>query len=129
MGAVVVTRLAMSVVSALSLEARLLTFWSDSANVLWWIGGHSHTFKPFIANRVEEIHLSSSPDQWRHVLTAVNPADYLTREVKVEELVNLKTWWEGPEYLKQDESTWPRNVTDKEPSDALKEVKKTYMPR
>ena len=71
--------------------------------------------------------MSSSPDQWRHVSTAVNPADYLTRGVKVEELVNLK--WEGPEYLKQDESTWPRNVTDKEPSDALKEVKKRYMSR
>jgi len=107
MGAVVGTRLAMSVVSALSLEARLLTFWSDSANVLWWIRGHSRIFKPFIANRVEEIHLSSSPDQWRHVPTAVNPADYLTHEIKIEKLVNLKTW--GPEYLK--------------------EVKKRYMPR
>ena len=68
--------------------------------------------------------MSSSPDQWRHVPTAVNPADYLTRGVEVEELVNLKIWWEGPEYLKQGESTWPRNVTDKELSDALKEVKK-----
>jgi len=42
--------------------------------------------------------------------------------------MNLKTWWEGPEYLKQDELTWPRNFTDKEPSDGLKEVKTKYMP-
>jgi len=59
----------------------------------------------------------------------VNPADYLTHGVKVEELVNLEIWWEGPEYLKQDESTWSRNVTDKEPSDGLKEVEAKYMPR
>ena len=65
--------------------------------------------------------MSSSPDQWKHVPTAVNSTNFLTRGVK--ELVNLKTWWEGPEFWKQDESTWPRIVTDKEPSGALKEVK------
>ena len=60
MGAVVGTRLAMSVVSALSPEARLLTFWSDNANVLWWIRGHGCIIKPFIANTVGEIHLIKS---------------------------------------------------------------------
>ena len=105
------------------------TYRTDSANVLWWIRGYSHTFKPFIANRVGEIHLSSSPNQWRHVPTAMNPADHLTRGFKIEELVNLKMWWEGPEFLKQDELTWPKNVVDKKPSDALREVKIKYMER
>ena len=31
--------------------------------------------------------------------------------------------------LKQDESTWPKHVVDKEPSDALREVKIKYMAR
>ena len=98
MGAVPGIRLARSVVSTLSLQAEHITYWTDSTNVLRWIRGYSRTFKPFITNRVGEIHLSLSPNQWRHVLTAVNPADHLIRGLKIEELVNLKTWWEGPEF-------------------------------
>ena len=30
----------------------------------------------------------------------MNPADCLTRGVKLVEIMNLKLWWEGPEYLK-----------------------------
>ena len=29
-------------------------FWSDIVNVLWWIGGRSQIFKPFVANRVRK---------------------------------------------------------------------------
>jgi len=36
--------------------------------------------------------MPSSPEQWRHVPSAINHADYLTRGVKIEELVNLQTW-------------------------------------
>ena len=63
MGAILGIRLARSIVNALSLKKKLVTFWTDSANVLWWIRGHSHTFKPFIVNRVGGIHMSSSPEQ------------------------------------------------------------------
>ena len=47
--------------------------------------------------------MSSSPERWRHVPIAMNPADYLTRGVKLDEILNLKSWWEGPEYLRKDE--------------------------
>ena len=49
----------------------------------------------------------------------MNPADCITCVV---EIINLKLWWEGPEYLKEDESLWPKNIVEKEPSNALKEV-------
>ena len=42
------------------------------------------------------------------------------------ELVELRMWWEGPEYLKEDESQWPRNVVDKRPASAVEEVKQKY---
>ena len=103
MGAVLGNRLAKSVANALSKEKKSITFWTDSANVLWWIRGYSHTFKPFVANRVGEIQMSSSPERWRHVPITMNPADYLTRGVKLVEILNLKSWWEGPEYLRKDE--------------------------
>ena len=37
MGAVLGNRLAKSVANALSVETRLITFWTDRTNVLWWI--------------------------------------------------------------------------------------------
>ena len=123
MSAVLGNRLANSVVNALSMETESITFWTDSANVLWWIRGYSRAFKPFVANRVGEIQMSSSPEQWRHIPTTLNPADYLTRGVKLVEILNLKSWWEGPEYLRKDESLWPNNIVEKEPFNALKEVK------
>ena len=123
MGVILGSRLAKSVANALSVETKSITFWTDSANVLWWIGGYSRAFKPFVANRVGEIQMSSSPEQWRYIPTAMNPADCLTRGVKLVEIMNLKLWWEGPEYLKEDESLWPKNIVEKEPSNALKEVK------
>ena len=123
MGAVLGNRLANSVVNALSMETKSIIFWTDSANVLWWIRGYSRAFKPFVANRVGEIQMSSSPEQWRHIPTTLNPADYLTRRVKLVEILNLKSWWEGPEYLRKDESLWPNNIVEKEPFNALKEVK------
>ena len=43
-------------------------------------------FKPFVANRIGEIQLFTSPNQWRYVPTEFNPADYLTRGLKVLEL-------------------------------------------
>ena len=108
-------RLARSAVNALLLQAEHITYWTDSANVLWCIRRYTHKFKPFIANRVGEIHLSSSPNEWRCIPTAMNSADHLTCGFKIKELVNLKTWWESPEFLKQDELTWPKNVADKKP--------------
>ena len=126
MGAVLGSRLATSISDALDMEKQSYTFWTDSANVLWWIRGYSRTFKSFVANRVGEIHSSSSPDQWRYVPTKLNPADYFTRGVKLMELVELRMWWEGPEYFKEDESQWPRNVVDKRPASAVEEVKQKY---
>ena len=108
MDAILGNRLANSVVNALSMETKSITFWTDSANVLWWIQGYSRPFKPFVANRVGEIQMSSSHEQWRHIQTTLNPADYLTRGVKLVEILNLKSWWEGPEYLRKDESLWPK---------------------
>ena len=62
MGAVLGNRLAKSVANALSVETKLITFWTDSANALWWIRGYSRAFKPSVTNRVGEIQMSSSPD-------------------------------------------------------------------
>ena len=101
MGAVLGNKLAQTIMSVLAIEKDSITFWIDSAYVLYWIRGYSKKLKPFVANRVSEIQVNTNPDQWRHVPTKMNPADYVTRGVRLSDLAKLTIWWEGPDYLQK----------------------------
>ena len=88
-------------------------------NVLWWIRGRSRSFKPFAANRIGEIHDSSSPSQWRYVSTRENPTDLPTRGAAVAELKQSEMWWRVPTFLSRDRETWPKTKTDLSPKAAM----------
>ena len=94
-------------------------------NVLWWIRGRSRSFKPFVANRVGEIQTATDPKQWRYVPTNKNPADLLTRGLKLSELTKNENWWTGTDFLGHEESEWPVNKVDIEQGAAKVEVKKS----
>ncbi|CAG2208618.1 unnamed protein product [Mytilus edulis] len=76
-------------------------------NVLHWIRGRKREYKPFVANRIGEIHTSSHPTQWRHVPTKVNPADLVSRGRTVKQLQSDVIWWNGPKFLQDEEPQWP----------------------
>ena len=57
--------------------------------------------------------MNTSTDQWRHVPTQMNPADYVTRGVRLSDLEKLKIWWEGPDYLQKAQEFWPKNEFQK----------------
>jgi hypothetical protein len=97
MGALIGVRLTKKVYTALEIPVKDATFWVDSMNVLHWIHGRSRDYKPFVAHRVGEIHDESCPDQWKHVPTELNPADYSSRGMNVSEMKNSQQWWFGPE--------------------------------
>ncbi|VDI41626.1 Hypothetical predicted protein [Mytilus galloprovincialis] len=102
MAAVLGLRLALSVNHALEVPEDNMTFCSDSMNVLYWIRGRSREYKPFVANRIGEIHTSSHPKQWRHVPTKVNLADLVSRGRTIKQLQSDVIWWNGPEYWRLD---------------------------
>lgn len=86
MAAVVGVRLSEDVGSCLNISKEQMQFWTDSMDVLYWVHGHSKLFKPFVAHRVGEIQQKTSPAQWRHIPTKLNPADLLTRGLTVDAL-------------------------------------------
>ena len=106
-------------------------FWTDSTTVLRYINNRQTRFHTFVANRLAIIHDGSVPSQWRHVPSAQNPADDVSRGLQ------SARWLTGPEFLWKSEEHWPEmpqalQVTSEDP-----EVKKAtacatktdYQPR
>ena len=123
MAAVLGLQLATVVSSAIEVDLHSAVFWVDNSNVLWWIRGHSRAFKPFVANRIGEIQEATSPSQWRHVPTHLNPADYLTRGLSAECIANRCEWWNGPDFLLLAIEQWPENIVETKLSQQCEEQK------
>ena len=98
------------------------TYWTDSTIVLAYLC-ESKRYKTFVANRVSRILSHSSKQQWRHVDTANNPADDVSRGQTSQELIDNERWINGPTFLQKDEDAWPEQTESPNlPEDA--EVKK-----
>ena len=63
----------------------------------------------FVANRVEIIRENSCDSQWFYVDTKANPADYCSRGTDVNNAKATETWFNGPSFLWESESTWASN--------------------
>ncbi|XP_052820098.1 uncharacterized protein LOC128245918 [Mya arenaria] len=112
LAAMIGLKLAQATCKALNIDISTVTFWSDSRNVLQWIRNQSRQFKTFVANRIGVIHRTTTPQQWRHVSSKENPADVVSRGQTLNELIDSKFWWQGPEFLKKPESERPVNKVE-----------------
>ena len=106
MAAVLGLRLAVKTKELLGYSS--MQFWTDSMDVILWVHGQSRRYKPFVSHRVAEIQEHSSPQQWHHVPGTKNPADLASRGASIEDLIAPSCWVNGPEFLYQEESDWPK---------------------
>ena len=74
-------------------------FWTDSQVVIGYINKEARRFHTLVANRVQEIHNCSKPDQWHYVRTDTNTADAASRGLTAHQLVHDSCWLKGPEFL------------------------------
>lgn len=81
--------------------------WSDSTITLNWISSPSRRWATFVANRVGKIQRLTKSCKWRHIASASNPADILSRGSDLVALANSSLWWHGPTFLAQSEDYWP----------------------
>lgn len=103
MGALILSRLADRVISALDIDIEQVYLWSDSTIVLC-----SYVLT-FVAHRVSEIHELSGKFHWGHVSSGENPADLISRGMTPIELQTSEIWWSGPSWIRLDENQWPKN--------------------
>ncbi|XP_055680312.1 uncharacterized protein LOC129788362 [Lutzomyia longipalpis] len=87
--------------------------WSDSMVALQWIQDSPKRWTPYVANRVSMIHDYFPPSIWRHVSTLDNPADCVSRGLSPTELKDHHLWWQGPQWLLEEESNWPKTEIKK----------------
>ena len=85
-----------SVLSVIDITRTVI--WSDNEAAIQWIRNDSSTIT-YVKNRVADIREMSNNYQVFHVPTGSNPADLLTRGIKVNELANSYLWFKGPTWL------------------------------
>eukprot|EP00794_Sanderia_malayensis_P001985 gene1985-2252_t len=103
--AVLASRLAKSIQEESRIEFKDVKFFTDSSIALAWIQSPSRNCKPFVSSRIGEIQSNSNPSQWRHIPSADNVADDLSRGIHVDELNGR--WMQGPDFLQLEEELWP----------------------
>lgn len=109
-----------------SLENASYFYWTDSEVVLNWLRKPYGSLRIFVANRIEKIkEIAEGPDI-RHVVSAQNPADLLTRGIRVQDLNQNKLWWHGPAFLKEDRNNWPVWQSNRNDKEIEKVVKTEY---
>lgn len=104
-GAVLATRLAMSVRNEINLPINRVIFWTDSQTGLSWIRSTHRRYSPFVSTRVGEILESTKVTDWRWVPGKQNVADDATKWDVIPKISDR--WFTGPEFLRKPENEWP----------------------
>ena len=94
-GAVVLAKLLQHVQRIFNIPQSDIFAWTDSTIVLNWLTGNPRCFKTYVGNRISSIIDHISPDRWRHVAGADNPADCASRGVFPLDLLDHRLWWHG----------------------------------
>ncbi|XP_031632584.1 uncharacterized protein LOC116346586, partial [Contarinia nasturtii] len=100
-GAVLLARLARSVIDTMKIDFADVVLWTDSKIVLAWLEGNPKRWKSFVA---------AKNAVWLHVSGIDNPADCASRGIYPSELATHKLWWHGPKFLLQDVDKTPGKV-------------------
>ena len=100
-------------------------FWVDSTIVLHYLRNTSSRFVTFVANRIQEILKATRVDQWRHVRSENNPADYVSRGLTVQD-EKIKTWLEGPQFLNEANNKWSDTIPNSVDNELL-ETRKAVL--
>ena len=110
-GAYLLAQLLSHVKGVLQLPLRNVHAWTDSTIVLNWLTGNPRRFKTYVGNRVSSVVELIPPDRWNHVEGIENPSDCASRGLFPSELLDHPLWWNGPPWLRQDASQWPKQVS------------------
>jgi hypothetical protein len=105
--ALILSRLFNTVLRTINVKIDQQFLWTDSTVVLAWINSTSSNLQTFVGNRGSEIQTLTDAKDWYHVKSESNPADVLSRGALPGQLKTNKLWWNGPDWLSENNDTWP----------------------
>ncbi len=125
LSALLLARLVVNVTESLEMRLSLEKpkCFTDSQVALFWIKGTGREWKPFVQNRVREIHQLVPAECWDHCSGREHPADIPSRGLTPVELSVSKLWRNGPQWLKVPSSITP--LSDEIPPLCAEELKAT----
>ncbi|CAL8128513.1 unnamed protein product [Orchesella dallaii] len=112
--ALMAVRLATFIEEEQSFKISRTVFWTDAKTIILWLRSDVARYKPYVAHRIGEILEKSNVRQWRWISTKLNPADDATRTVPLAILKYECRWFQGPQFLLDDESEWPNEFSSKQ---------------
>ena len=86
--ATVAAKLCALISTELEYDFERVILWTDATTMLHYIRNDTCRFHTFVANRLRLIHSLSSPEQWRHVPSQLNPADIASRRLMPDKIDN-----------------------------------------
>lgn len=120
-------QLVQSLISECQVKLSGTTLSTDSKIVLQWLQKLPINLDTFVGNRVSTIQSITNKMTWKHVPSNQNPADLITRGLMPNDFVKNKMWKNGPDWLKQEEETWPDSIitlNEEEQNQMLSEFRK-----
>ena len=111
-GALLGDRMKNFLINETSLKFRKVYQLVDSSTVLGYVHKECGVFHPYEGIRIAEIQSSNSfvdekLDGWAWVSGDLNPADWCTKPRSAKKVSNDSFWQDGPEFLRQEEESWP----------------------
>lgn len=125
--ALLLAKLVVKVQSSIHLQYSHVILFSDSMITLSWITGVPYKWKTFVANRVATIQELTSNCIWKHVKSADNPADIISRGTTPSKLSSSDLWWHGPEWLLLNIELWPTSTTQNTEQSELQESRSSHV--
>jgi hypothetical protein len=98
--ALLLTNLMAHVRKVYQVDEKDIAWFTDSADVLFWLYSGHLSWKPFVANQVKKIKKCSEVQSWRHIDTKENPADLASRGETINNLAASRFWNSGPTFWK-----------------------------
>ncbi|XP_075158354.1 uncharacterized protein LOC142231609 [Haematobia irritans] len=98
----------------LNMSMNSIYLWTDSTIVLAWLQKPPNNWNTFVSNRVAAISEDIGTEKWNHVISKDNPADIASRGTSAELLQCHDLWWQGPIWLRQPTTSWPKSISKSE---------------
>ncbi len=113
LGAHLLAKMLSHTADVLSIPPADVYAWTDSEMVLYWLPKHPSSLDRFVDNRVHTIQDLIPPSAWRHVSSALNPADLASRGIRAPDLATSTLWWSGSPWLALPPDKWPTHKLSK----------------